>query len=414
MLVFRKTLCAVAFIMAFASVAFCADDTVAAAIEAAKGMSLAELEAAAKAELKANPDLIFNADSLTAGVEKALTEFEKKYTWAAGRTVYNSKKGSSYQYKLSYAQRMGTYIADFIMIQDASFLKNAMLDTGFLLSYSPDGEEFKFDPEDRNPQVGITLSKVFIYDNRVVGNDQLKNVWQMAGKDGESLKALHNVSFQTPLGEDVNMNFLIMLTSDSACERLKDAYRSYFGKEYDPSEDDEDYENIGYKFVAEFLRNVGYWHTSDTKEIETLDDYAKDGRIIFAGLNKLKGYEYFKPDYDGTDESYAKTITASGWNVHVEGFDGFVYSMWSLIPRTSRLPYTACLFVRYLLSDEGYRAGWGEVPGYYSGNHKNPPAVQGEPELALWKKNCIVENMDYLDAAYRAAVKFINMRMAGR
>ena len=35
------------------------------AIEKAQSMTLAELEAAAKAELEANPDLTFNADSLT-------------------------------------------------------------------------------------------------------------------------------------------------------------------------------------------------------------------------------------------------------------------------------------------------------------------------------------------------------------
>lgn len=409
----REIIYSVVMALAMASAAFCDAGPVETAIEAAKGMSLAELEAAAKAELEANPGLTFKADSLTSGVEKALAGFEKKYKWAAGRTAYNDKKGSEYQPQLSYAQKTNAYIADFVMIQDASFLKNAMLDTGFLLSYSPSGEEFDFDPDDVDPQVGITFNKVFIYDNSVVGNEQLRNVWQMTGEDGMTLSAVHNVSFQTPLIEDVNMNFLIMLTSDEACRRLEAAYRSYFGKDYDPAGNDEYYENIGYKFVAEFLRNVKYWHVSDTKEIKALDTYADDGRIIFAGLNKLKDYEYFKPEYNNTGDSYLRTVTASGWNTRVAGFDGFIYRMWSLIPRTAKLPYTACLFIRYLLSDEGYRAGWGGVPGYYSSNNKNPPTMQGDPKLRIWKKQCIVEDMDYLDKSYRGVVKFINMRMAG-
>ena len=119
------------------------------AIAKAEKMTLAELEAAAKAELEANPSLTFNADSLTSGVKKALAKFEEKYPWTAGRTAYNSKKGSEYQPKLVAAQKADSYIADFVMIQDASFLKNAMLDTGFLLSYDPSGE-------------GITIADVII------------------------------------------------------------------------------------------------------------------------------------------------------------------------------------------------------------------------------------------------------------
>ena len=329
------------------------------AIKAAEGMTVEQLEAAAKAEMEANPGVNFNADSLTSGVKKALAKFEKKYPWAAGRTAYNSKKGSEYQPKLVAAQKSGSYIADFVMIQDASFLKNAMLDTGFLLSYVPQGAEFNIAPEDRNPLVCVTFNKIFLYDNTVVGKDQLKNVWQLTGVDGTSLKGLHNVSYQNPLGEDVNMNFLIMLTSDTSCEKLARAYKSYFGKDYAGGDG---YQNIGFKFVSEFLKNVGYWHSSDTKEVKAINNYAGDGRIIFAGLNKLKDYEFYKDEYKDTDKYYAKTVAASGWNTQVEGFNGFVYNMWSLIPKTAKLPYTSCLFIHYLLSEEGFKAGWGGIP----------------------------------------------------
>ena len=381
------------------------------AIEKAQGMTLEELEAAAKAELEANPDLTFNADSLTSGIKKALAKFEEKYTWAAGRTAYNSKKGSEYQPKLIAAQQANSYIADFVMIQDASFLKNAMLDTGFLLSYVPSGEEFDIAEGDRTPLVGVTFNKVFMYYNKTVGADQLKNVWQMTGVDGTSLKGLHNVSYQSPLGEDINMSFLIMLTSPDACDRLTKAYKSYFGTDYDPNGDD--YQNIGYKFVAEFIKNVGYWHSSDSSEVKKINEYNEDGRIIFAGLCKLKDYEYYKKDYADTDDYYTKTITAAGWNNDVEGFDGFVYNMWTLIPKTAKLPYTSCLFIRYLLSEEGFNAGWGGILGYYSGNQKIA-SVEGDPALAVWKQQCVVEDVQYIDSVYATVVKFINMQMAAK
>jgi len=380
------------------------------AIEAAQGMTIEQLEEAAKKELEEHPDLTFNADSLTSGIKKALAGFEKKYEWAAGRTAYNSKKGSEYQPKLIAAQKAGNYIADFVMIQDASFLKNAMLDTGFLRSYVPSGEGIDIAEGDRDPLVGVTFNKVFMYDNTVVGADQLKNVWQMTGVDGATLKGVHNVSYQSPLGEDINMSFLIMLTSPQACEKLTAAYKSYFGTDYDPSADD--YDNIGYKFVAEFIANVGHWHSSDSSEVKKINTYAEDGRIIFAGLCKLKDYEYYKNDYKDTDQYYTKTVTAAGWNNDVEGFDGFVYNMWTLIPDTAQLPYTACLFIHYLHTPEGYNAGWGNILGYYSSNSLIP-SVEGDPALSVWKEQCIVEDVTYIDSVYATAVKFINMQMAG-
>lgn len=380
------------------------------AIEAAQGMTLEQLEEAAKKELEEHPDLTFNADSLTSGVKKALAGFEKKYEWAAGRTAYNSKKGSEYQPKLIAAQKANSYIADFVMIQDASFLKNAMLDTGFLRSYVPSGEGIDIADGDKNPLVGVTFNKVFMYDNTKVGAEQLKNVWQMTGVDGASLKGVSNVSYQSPLGEDINMSFLIMLTSPAACEKLTAAYKSYFGKDYDPSADD--YDNIGYKFVAEFIQNVGHWHSSDSSEVKKINTYADDGRIIFAGLCKLKDYEYYKDDYKDTDQYYTKTVTAAGWNNDVEGFDGFVYNMWTLIPDTAQLPYTACLFINYIHTEEGFNAGWGGILGYYSSNQLIP-SVEGDPALSVWKEQCIVEDVQYIDSVYATAVKFINMQMAG-
>lgn len=382
------------------------------AIAKAEKMTLAELEAAAKAELEANPSLTFNADSLTSGVKKALAKFEEKYTWAAGRTAYNSKKGSEYQPKLVAAQKADSYIADFVMIQDASFLKNAMLDTGFLLSYDPSGDDIKIADGDKDPLVGVTFNKVFLYDCSKVAKDQLQNVWQMTGVDGASLKGVSNVSYQNPLGEDINMSFLIMLTSPTACDKLTAAYKSYFGKDYNPADDEVTYQNIGYKFVAEFIKNVGYWHSSDTSEVKAINTYADEGRIIFAGLCKLKDYEYYKDDYKDTDQYYTKTVSGAGWNNQVEGFDGFVYNMWTLIPKTAQLPYTACLFTRYIHSEEGYNAGWGGILGYYSSN-QNIPSVDGDPALSVWKDQCIVEDVSYIDESYASVVKFINMQLAG-
>ncbi|MBR4427365.1 MAG: hypothetical protein IKS77_06640 [Spirochaetales bacterium] len=142
-------------------------------------------------------------------------------------------------------------------------------------------------------------------------------------------------------------------------------------------------------------------------------NYADDGRVIFAGLCKLKDYEYYKDTYKDTEQYYTKTVTAGGWNNEIEGFDGFVYNMWTLIPKTAKLPYTACLFIKYIHSAEGYNAGWGGILGYYSSN-TNIPSVAGDPALSEWKQKCIVEDVQYIDQSYATVVKFINMALAGK
>ena len=379
--------------------------TVAEKIAAAEKMTEAELEAAAKAELEAavaaDAKTVFNADSLTSGVKKVAAAFEKKYTWAEGKIVYNSRKGSEYQPVLDAAAKADQYVADFVMIQDAAFLKFNMLDAGFLLSYTPSGDGFKFGDGTTDPQVGVTFNKVFLWNNTKVGKDQLKNVWQLTGVDGATLKGLHNASVQSPLGEDINMNFFIMMTSPDAVDRLTKAYKSYFGKDYaaDPA-----YKNIGYKFIADFTKNIAYWHKSDTSEVKELVNYADDGRIVFAGLAKLK-------DYMGLESKPSvNDLTGAGWNASVEGFSGFVYNMWTLIPKTAKLPYTSCLFIRYLLSEEGFKAGWGGQYGYYSANLNNKP-IEGDQPLDSWVKNCLVEDVDYIGSAYSDAQKFIKQQL---
>ena len=60
-----------------------------------------------------------------------------------------------------------------------------------------------------------------------------------------------NIIFKNPENETVNMNFLVMLTSDAWAEKLAAAYKAWKGEEIDLGS----YKNAGYKWIAEFLSN---------------------------------------------------------------------------------------------------------------------------------------------------------------
>ena len=141
--------------------------------------------------------------------------------------------------------------------------------------------------------------------------DYLTNVWQLTGADGVSAKGISQLSFQNPAKENVNMSYLIMLTSDAACEKLASAYKSYFGKDY---EGGDGYKNIGYKFVTEFVKNVSTWHSSDTTAVKTMTTMTT-GQVVYGPLNKVKDYP--------TTNDYHKELAISGWNTTLEGFDSY-------------------------------------------------------------------------------------------
>ena len=375
------------------------------AIEAAEKMTLAELEEASKAEIEANPKAVFYADSLTSGVEKALKKFAAKYDWLnygdeeGQNAKYRSRKGSEFQTILNGAAETNEYVGDFVMIQDQSFV-NSLYEYGFLLSYLPSGDGFSIAKENQRPLVGVTFNKMWYY-NSVLGEDYFKNVWQLTGANGTTLKAIPN-SFQSPLKEDINMNFLIMLTAPKYKAWLESSYQSYFGKAYTKTDS---CASIGYHYVEQYIAAVSNWHDSDTAEARNInDDSHRAGGVYFAGLAKTKDFAGYKED-PSSDTFYTKVMRGSGWNYQVEGFNGFVYDMWTLIPKTAKLPYTACLFIRYLLSEEGFAAGFEGVPGYYCSNTLIAPT--DGTTLEGWKSTCLAEDPDYLDANYTSVRAFI-------
>ena len=359
---------------------------VADAIAKAQEMSLAELEEAAKAEFEA-AGIKYTARGITSGFKKVLAGFQKEYPWFQYNEFSSSKDYALYT-ELSTALDVGEYLCDIVMLQDGSSLKSLMLDTGYLLNYVPSAPIAE---SDKDPLTSMYVNKNFIWNSTEIGSDYLQNVWQLTGVDGVSLKAINQLSFQNPAGENINMNFLIMLTSDQAVEKLTAAYESYFGKAY---EGGDDYKNIGYKFVTELLNNVSTWHSSDTTAVKNLSTMTT-GQLVYGPLNKVKDYP----------ADYKHDLTISGWNTTIEGFDSFLYKIWILIPATAKLPYTSCLLLEYFFTAEGFTKGW-DSEGYYSVNPE-VPAVEGDHTLVEWTTNSIIEDIDYINSVYKDASTYI-------
>ena len=309
----------------------------------------------------------------TSRITTAAEEFAALY----GITVdSNNLKDQEIYTKLR--NETGSSAADMVMIQDGAQLTDA-IDEGLVLNFIPATARDALDEGDLEPAlVHQYINKLFIYNNLGDSVPAIRNVWELTAPEMKG-----KVIFKNPEGEKVNMNFLIMCTKPEWADRLADAYREWKGQEIEL----DGYENAGYKWVAEFLDNVTFGK-SDTSIAEEVSQETAAGVIGLFVLNKLRSSSVLTDnltvaEYDAVANGYAVTP-----------FAGFMYPMYAMVSANATRPYTAMLFIEYLMSEEGFQP-WGKSIGAYS---PNPAFTVNEGDLTIdvWKDALVVEDAEYI------------------
>ena len=368
-------------------------------IIAAEGMTYDELLAKAKEEVGNGTVSVYGNSSQ---LEKAL----KKFTEETGIKVNNTKEGDADIYNhLSTAFQSNTYIADMVLLQDGNMLQSEMLDPGYLLNFIPKEASGTIADDDTVPMAAVYLNKIFMYNNfNAEGTERslknyITNVWQLAGTAADK-GHIANPSFKTPTTENVNMNFLVMLTSDAYVAKLKTAYKNFYGKDY---VEEKAYKNIGYKWVAEFLKN-SQAHSSDGTACKDVAK-AKGGTVALVNYNKIK-------DLKGDDVYGAENVNNLSFpslelgDKKVDGFGGFCYKMYSMVAANAKYPYAACALVSYITSKAGFENAWGAKAGYYSTNNTTKIA-SNDKKIAWWKERLVVEDPEVVAANYEDVSMFV-------
>ena len=337
-------------------------------VEAGQSMTHDELVEKAMAE---NGTLVVYGN--TSRITTAAEEFAALY----GITVdSNNLKDQEIYTKLR--NETGSSAADMVMIQDGAQLTDA-IDEGLVLNFIPATARDALDEGDLEPAlVHQYINKLFIYNNLGDSVPAIRNVWELTAPEMKG-----KVIFKNPEGEKVNMNFLIMCTKPEWADRLADAYREWKGQEIEL----DGYENAGYKWVAEFLDNVTFGK-SDTSIAEEVSQETAAGVIGLFVLNKLRSSSVLTDnltvaEYDAVANGYAVTP-----------FAGFMYPMYAMVSANATRPYTAMLFIEYLMSEQGFQP-WGKSIGAYS---PNPAFAVNEGDLTIdvWKDVLVVEDADYI------------------
>lgn len=305
----------------------------------------------------------------------------------------NNLKDSEIYTKLSTEIRGKAKGADMVMIQDGASLQSQALDTGYLVNFVPASVRAGVDEHDQNPLIQQFINKVFIWNNLGESVPAITNVWQLTEPEMKG-----NVIFKTPDAEQVNMNFLVMLTNEEWSQKLEQAYESLYGTPIDLG----DYENAGYKWIAEFLQNCTFGN-SDTTIAEEISQETAQGKIGLFVLSKLRSSSVY------TDNLTVGQYEATQTGTPIEPFSGFMYPMYAMVSSNASRPYTAMLFIEYLMTADGFKP-WGKSIGAYSTNTDIAPN-DGDLGLDVWKSSLVMEEPEFILDNYEDVYGFVTMHL---
>ena len=336
-------------------------------IKAGEALSHDELVAKAKAETGA-----FIVYGNTSRIETAAKDFSELYgidflsTNVKDQEIYTKLRNET-----------GAEAADMVMIQDGAQLTDAIAE-GLVINFTPMSVKGVVPEGNLNPLVHQYINKLFIYNNLGDNVPAIKNVWELTDP---AMKG--SVIFKNPESEKVNMNFLIMLTGDEWSGRLAEAYKAWKGEDIDLGE----YQNAGYKWIAEFLANCTFGK-SDTTIAEEVSQETAAGKIGLFVLSKLRSSSVL------TDNLTVAQYDAAANGYAVEPFAGFMYPMYTMVNTKATRPYTAMLFIEYLMTAEGFQP-WGKSIGAYS----PVPSIavnEGDLTIDVWKGALVMEDAEYI------------------
>lgn len=376
----------VSLLLALALVLTCSfamAESIADLAKAAEGMTHEELVEKALAE-----EGTFIVYGNTSRIVTAAEEFGALYNIPFEGS--NLKDAEIYT-KLSTEIEGGAKGADMVMIQDGASLQSMAIDTGYLVNFVPASVKANVAEGDQNPLIHQFINKVFIWNNKGENVPAITNVWQLTEPQFKG-----NIVFKAPDSEQVNMNFLVMLTNEEWSSKLEAAYKNLYGKDIELG----DYENAGYKWIAEFLSNCVFGN-SDTTLAEELSQETAEGKLGLFVLSKLRSSSVY------TENLTVGQYVAAETGAPIEPFAGFMYPMYAMLSSNASRPYTAMLFIEYLMGADGFHP-WGKSIGAYSTNTEIAP-LEGDLPLDAWKASLVMEDPEYILDNYEDVYSFVTM-----
>jgi iron(III) transport system substrate-binding protein len=352
-----------------------------AAITDAESLSRADLMKKAVTELKAagnGAKIKVLAVTSRGGKDAAKIEFIKELnaagasydetTAASAPVAYSSTVDGQIYTTLTGEISNNVNNNDGAILQDGYQLQKKFIDKGYFTNYIP--KEWKDDATtlkngNDNPFTLQYNFKTWMYNNKGLPNMKIDNIWDITS-DAYKGKLLT----MDPKNENVNMDWLIMLTQPDQAAALKAAFNA----------DSNDNKTLDLTKYADKAGDLKYSYAFIDKYIENAVFYADDGKAVDA-LAKTPGsigwivYSKIQNIKETADTSKKNIVIAALGNENsdgtnpgsskVAGFGGFMYKHYMSLMPTTKMPYTTMAFFNVLSTTvNGYKA-WAEDVGDY-------------------------------------------------
>ena len=257
------------------------------------------------------------------------------------------------------------------LIQDGNQIQSKMINTGELLNFVPldwANAEGVAKENNENPLALQTLNKVFEFNNQ--GDKTYMNCWDFVAPDVHPL-------FMGVNSEPVGKNFLYMLTRDDYAAVVKDAYDKLDADKqaiFAPTIEEMEAEAADLELTGENAKYALAWiklwctqyqeETDDGPICNTLVDKSAAGQAGLLVYSKLRSVEE-------SESVSVNNVTVAAYQDGYEGFGGYAYKHYMMIPKATQYPWTACAFIAYITTtQEGFK-GYGRIRSC-SGMHAGP------------------------------------------
>ncbi len=252
------------------------------------------------------------------------------------------------------------------LIQDGNQIQSKMINTGELLNFVPldwTNAEGVAKENNETPLALQTLNKVFEFNNQ--GDKTYMNCWDFVAEDVHPL-------FMGVNSEPVGKNFLYMLTRDDYATVVKEAYDKLDADKqaaFAPTIDEMEEEAADLGLTGENAKYALAWiklwctqyqeETDDGPICNTLVDKSAAGQSGLLVYSKLRSVEE-------SESVSVNNVTVAAYQDGYEGFGGYAYKHYMMIPKGTQYPWTACAFIAYITTTkEGFQA-WGKDMGGYA------------------------------------------------
>lgn len=346
-----------------------ADPAVVAAIKDAQTLSHDELFKKAAEELGANGQLRILATTSRGGKSavkdlfiselqkwnSAITANALRYDTTVDGQIYTTLQGEIEANVQNYCG---------MVTQDGYQLQTKGIDTGYYQNFIPKTwkEAQGVDLSAQEPFALQYNFKTWMYNNKGLPDMVIDNVWDVTHSNYRG-----KIFTMDPRNENVNMDWLVQLTSDDQNAALKAAWE-HSSKDTDVNLDN--YSKYGdkkyaYAFIDKFVENAVFYNDDG----EAMTNLAKTpgaiGWIVYSKIMKVE---------ESGDISKKNIVIAALGNDNdgsanreskMQGFAGFMYKHYLQVMPNCKYPYATCAFFELISTNATAYSVWAGDPGDY-------------------------------------------------